>query len=92
MIAARNGWGAAKTRRLNTLLGYLMAVPIPYGAVMDCYVQIDDYSLANGRQMGKNDLWIAATARATGATLLTTDRNFDHLAPNLDQPDLSKKR
>ncbi len=32
--------------------------------------------------MGKNDLWIAATANATGATLLTTDSDFDHLSPN----------
>jgi len=31
--------------------------------------------------MGKNDLWIAATAAVTGATLLTTDRDFDKLAP-----------
>lgn len=29
--------------------------------------------------MGKNDLWIAATASVTGATLLTTDGDFDHL-------------
>lgn len=33
----------------------------------------------SGRAMGKNDRWIAATAAATGATLLTTDRDFDHL-------------
>jgi len=31
--------------------------------------------------MGKNDLWIAATAHVTGATLLTTDKDFDHLDP-----------
>jgi len=29
--------------------------------------------------MGKNDLWIAATAHVTGATLLTADADFDHL-------------
>ncbi len=31
------------------------------------------------RSMGKNDLWIAATAHASGAVLVTTDRDFDHL-------------
>jgi tRNA(fMet)-specific endonuclease VapC len=29
----------------------------------------------------QNDLWIAATAAATGALLLTTDRDFDDLHP-----------
>jgi len=29
--------------------------------------------------MGKNDVRIAATARVSGATLLTTDLDFDHL-------------
>ena len=29
--------------------------------------------------MGKNDLWIAATAYAMNAQLLTTDGDFDHL-------------
>ena len=31
------------------------------------------------RIMGKNDLWIAATAMATGAELITTDKDFSHL-------------
>ena len=34
-----------------------------------------------GRRVRINDLWIAATAKVTGAILLTTDRDFDHLAP-----------
>ena len=29
--------------------------------------------------MGKNDLWIAATAHASGAILLSTDGDFEHL-------------
>jgi tRNA(fMet)-specific endonuclease VapC len=29
--------------------------------------------------MGKNDLWIAATASVLKAILLTTDHDFDHL-------------
>lgn len=31
--------------------------------------------------MGKNDLWIAACAKAASATLLTTDKDFSHLIP-----------
>ena len=29
--------------------------------------------------MGKNDLWIAATAAFLGTTLVTTDNDFNHL-------------
>jgi tRNA(fMet)-specific endonuclease VapC len=35
----------------------------------------------SARNMGKNDLWIAATTAALGATLITTDQDFDHLLP-----------
>ena len=31
------------------------------------------------RNMGKNDLWIAATTAATNTVLLTADKDFDHL-------------
>ena len=40
------------------------------------------YKLPKGmaaRNMGKNDLWIAATASITKTILLTTDNDFDHL-------------
>lgn len=52
--------------------------------VIDAYVELDYAAFtypAGSRDMGKNDLWIAATARAAGATLITTDKDFDHLHP-----------
>jgi len=33
----------------------------------------------SSRNMGKNDLWIAATASAFDMVLITTDRDFEHL-------------
>jgi predicted nucleic acid-binding protein len=33
----------------------------------------------SARKMGKNDLWIAATASLLNASLITTDADFDHL-------------
>jgi predicted nucleic acid-binding protein len=36
----------------------------------------------NARNMGKNDLWIAATAFLYGIPLVTTDHDFDHLHPD----------
>ena len=54
-------------------------MPLPFADVVETYAEIDNYSKRNGVPMGKNDLWIAATAAVTGARLLTTDKDFDHL-------------
>ena len=52
------------------------------------YAQIDAFSQGklkdrplsiSARNMGKNDLWIAATAAAFQLELLTSDLDFDHL-------------
>ncbi|MFK7969817.1 MAG: type II toxin-antitoxin system VapC family toxin [Bacteroidia bacterium] len=34
---------------------------------------------ASSRNMGKNDIWIAATASVIDGVLLTTDQDFAHL-------------
>ncbi len=54
-----------------------------YG-IIDAYSQgkLKEKPLPKGmsvRNMGKNDLWIAASAMASKATLLTTDKDFEHL-------------
>lgn len=81
-FAARNQWGAPKRQELVELLSNLVVVDINREAILDAYARLDvDLSTA-GRRMGQqNDLWIAATASATGAVLLTTDRDFDELDP-----------
>ena len=84
VLAAQNKWGPFKIRMLeDKMLDFLTIVPLPYKNVLAAYVEIDDYSRRNGRVMGKNDVWIAATARVAGATILTTDKDFDHLHPHL---------
>lgn len=84
VLAVQNQWGAFKRRMLEEkMLDFLSIVPIPYKDVLAAYIEVDDYSRRNGRVMGKNDVWIAATARVEQATILTTDRDFDHLHPHL---------
>lgn len=59
---------------------------INHPKIIDAYVEIDLYSQrypSGARNMGKNDLWIAACALASGAKLLTTDKDFAHLSPGL---------
>jgi tRNA(fMet)-specific endonuclease VapC len=73
------GWGDKKRARMLELLGELVVVDINTDAVLQRDAEIDDYLRRNGRPMGQNDMWIAATAAATTATLLTTDKDFDPL-------------
>lgn len=37
----------------------------------------------SARNMGKNDLWIAATTDLLQATLMTTDKDLDHFSINI---------
>ena len=78
-LALKFAWGIEKQQRMEDLLDYFTVIPLPFSNVVQVYAEIDDYSRRNGVTMGKNDLWIAATASVTGARLLTTDRDFDHL-------------
>ena len=78
-LALRLAWGAQRRQLLDDLLAYVTILPLPFLDVIDVYAEIDDYSRRGGVTMGKNDLWIAATAALTGARLLTTDKDFDHL-------------
>jgi tRNA(fMet)-specific endonuclease VapC len=78
----RNGWGGEKLARMRTLIEYLVVLDINTQAIVETYARLDVHLTRIGRRMGQqNDLWIAATAVATGAVLLTTDRDFDPLHP-----------
>ena len=84
VLAEQNGWGPSQRQKMQeNLLDYLTIVPIPYKDIVPAYVEIDHYSRGAGRKMGKNDLWIAATARVEKATILTTDKDFDHLPQDM---------
>jgi len=69
-------WGEAKQKKMENLLSYFTAIPLPFSTVVAAYAEIDNYSRRHGFAMGKNDVWIAATAYVTGARLLTTDKDF----------------
>ena len=91
-LAFQWSWGSAKQNRLQELLRSLVTIQIDPIDTVKMYAEIDAYSRGKhptrpfppghtSRTMGKNDVWIAATASVMGATLLTTDRGFDHLDP-----------
>ena len=81
-IGYRAGWGQPKKAALETFLQELIWIDIDDRSILDTYAQIDSFSLSIGKKMGKNDFWIAGSAAVTGATLITTDSDFDHLHGN----------
>ncbi len=87
-IANQSAWGEAKRNQLHQVLGEYAQLAVSDEALLYRYADIDAFSqnkLADkplgmsARNMGKNDLWIAATASLQGASLITTDKDFDHL-------------
>jgi tRNA(fMet)-specific endonuclease VapC len=89
-LAIQRRWGTNKLNLLDELLRKVPVVDISADEIIRRYAEIDTHSLSRdpakplrkgqtARQMGKNDLWIAATASILKARLLTTDRDFDHL-------------
>ena len=70
--------------------------------ILDRYAEIDAYSQGKlekkkgdftARNMGKNDLFIAATSSVYDLVLITTDKDFNHLSPEflkLELVDLEK--
>ena len=78
-LALQFVWGEARRQEMERQLSYFTIIPLPFSRVIAVYAEIDDYSRRSGVTMGKNDLWIAATASVTGTRLLTTDKDFDHL-------------
>lgn len=78
-LARQFGWAQAKRDDLQALLDEVVWIDIGHPDILDAYGDIDHTSRTMGKKMGKNDVWIAATANVTKTTLLTTDLDFDHL-------------
>jgi len=83
-------WGQRRKEELERFFKQVNIMPIARRPIVDAYAEIDAFSQGkhsslrlplglSARNMGKNDLWIAATAHTTGAKLVTLDNDFDHL-------------
>jgi tRNA(fMet)-specific endonuclease VapC len=89
-LAIQLNWGERKKQELDSLLRRIPVVDINTDRIIQRYAEIDAYSQSkdrtkplpsgvSSRNMGKNDLWIAATTSVLNAILVTTDTDFDHL-------------
>jgi predicted nucleic acid-binding protein len=63
------------TKQAEPLFESIRCEPIP-AAAGDAYARIKRAREREGLALDENDLWIAATAFAIGATLVTRDRDF----------------
>jgi len=87
-LAKKNKWGEKKINELTLFINRLLIVGINRKSVIERYAEIDAFSQSklenrslnkSARNMGKNDLWIAATASIANAKLITLDADFEHL-------------
>lgn len=92
-LAIKFGWGESRAKIMKDLIDSLLCINLTTKnkELIEAYINLDAFSQGkisapNGkklnnsaRNMGKNDLWIAATVYAINAELLTTDADFNHL-------------
>jgi predicted nucleic acid-binding protein len=87
-LAGQFRWGPKKTEELEKILRTFPVVDISDERILRRYAEIDVFSQGkdpskplgmSSRNMGKNDLWIAAAASVLKASLVTADSDFDHL-------------
>jgi tRNA(fMet)-specific endonuclease VapC len=86
----QHNWGNKRLQYISTLLSKLIMIDINSGDadLLNAYAEIDAFSKGklpghplgtSAITMGKNDLWIAATAKVANASLITVDADFNHL-------------
>lgn len=87
-IALQRNWGTPKMTVVEAMLKKFLIADIHVQEIIETYAEIDAFSQGklatralsmSARSMGKNDLWIAATASVLKLPLLTTDKDFQHL-------------
>ena len=87
-LILQRGYGDKKKQAFQKLLSYLTIVDINIKEIINRYAEIDAFSQGKhpnkilsmtARNMGKNDLWIAATSSLYNLVLVTTDQDFAHL-------------
>lgn len=75
--------GARRKNKIKEILSRIYQLSIEQQEIITRYGDIDNFSQVNkafsSRNMGKNDLWIAATASRFNIQLITADKDFNHL-------------
>jgi tRNA(fMet)-specific endonuclease VapC len=101
-IGLRNQWGVSRMTQIEDLVQNFTLIDLNIESIIKRYGEIDAFSQGklkdrplgtSARNMGKNDLWLAATASVLNLTFITSDKDFNHLAStflNLEALDMEQ--
>lgn len=89
-LALQRNWSDKRIQQFVESLRRFLVIPVNSYDLFMAYAKIDAFSQGKlqgqrlpeeltARNMGKNDLWIAATTHILRAKLLTADQDFHHL-------------
>jgi len=96
--------GKKRQKVINDMLSDIAVLKLTNKKIIQKYGDIDSFSQGklnnkkskfSARNMGKNDIWIASTASVYDLTLVTTDKDFNHLDGeyiNLEYVDMEQFR
>jgi predicted nucleic acid-binding protein len=80
-FALASRWGEKRKTALLGRLNNSLIIPISHPGVHQRWADMQSALQGAGIAVGQNDIWIAATASATGLTVLSTDKDFKHFVP-----------
>ena len=80
-LARKWNWGNGKLEALESLFTKFVRLDPGAPEIVKAYAELYCMAHDNCDPCGENDLWIAATALAVGAALLTCDKDFLWLDP-----------
>lgn len=95
LLAFAESWGTARRKLLDQVIAEMLVLPIARPAIHAEWAKLKSYAKAKGLaiQQDHNDIWIAATAKVAGMTVISSDaaaflplRNQGRLAVEVIDP------
>lgn len=74
-VTVAESWGAVRRRLLDEVIAEMLVLPIGRPAIHAEWARLRSYAKAKGLaiQQDHNDIWIAATAKVAGLTIISSD-------------------